>query len=111
MKTLIIRHVDTGDPPKFQAIFPEDGRGTDTVHIPSPIGFPVEGRPNSDLMRELRWYLEGFLDYPFPPEIEHAERIRGALRAWGASAFEALFGDRQGGDLFRDATSQGYEKL
>ena len=26
-----------------------------------PRGFPVDGRPNSNLMRELRWYLEDFV--------------------------------------------------
>ena len=106
-----IRHVESGDPPKFQAICPQDARSTETVAIPSPVGFPVEGRPNSDLMRELRWYLEGFLDYPFPPETEHAERVRDALRRWGVEAFNKLFGDRRGGEIFNDATREGYESL
>ena len=111
MNTLLIRHVESGDPPKFQAICPQDARSTETVAIPSPVGFPVEGRPNSDLMRELRWYLEAFLDYPFPPETEHAERVRDALRQWGEEAFNALFGDRRGGEIFNDATREGYESL
>ena len=111
MNTLLIRHVESGDPPKFQAICPQDARSTETVAIPSPVGFPVEGRPNSDLMRELRWYLEGFLDYPFPPETEHAERVRDALRRWGVEAFNKLFGDRRGGEIFNDATREGYESL
>ena len=107
MNTLLIRHVESGDPPKFQAICPQDARSTETVAIPSPVGFPVEGRPNSDLMRELRWYLEGFLDYPFSPETEHAERVRDALRGWGVDAFNKLFGDRRGGEIFNDATRGG----
>jgi len=111
MNTLLIRHVESGVPPKFQAICPQDARSTETVAIPTPVGFPVEGRPNSDLMRELRWYLEGFLDYPFPPETEHAERVRDALRRWGEQAFNKLFGDRRGGEIFNDATREGYESL
>lgn len=111
MNTLLIRHVESGDPPKFQAICPQDARSTETVAIPSPVGFPVEGRPNNDLMSELRWYLEGFLDYPFPPETEHAERVRDALRRWGVEAFNNLFGDRRGGEIFNDATRAGYESL
>ena len=111
MNTLLIRHVESGDPPRFQAICPQDARSTETVAIPSPVGFPVEGRPNSDLMRELRWYLEGFLDYPFPPETEHAERVQDALRRWGVEAFNKLFGDRRGGEIFNDATREGYESL
>ncbi|MGB0069175.1 MAG: CHAT domain-containing protein, partial [Isosphaeraceae bacterium] len=110
MNTLLIRHVESGDPPKFQAICPQDARSTETVAIPSPVGFPVEGRPN-DLMRELRWYLEEFLDYPFSPETEHAERVRDALRRWGVEAFNKLFGDRRGGEIFNDATRAGYESL
>ena len=84
-----------------------DGRSTDTVAIPSPVGFPVEGRPHSDLMRELRWYLETFLDYPFPPETEHAERVQDALAAWGKQAFDSLFGDRRGGALFGERHARG----
>src|SRR4051794_15720369 len=96
MSTLIIRQTKAGDPPEFQALCPQDGRCTETVAIRSPVGFPVEGRPHSDLMRELRWYLEEFLGYPYPPETEHAERVRGALKEWGTQAFQALFGNSQG---------------
>jgi tetratricopeptide (TPR) repeat protein len=49
-------------------------------------------------MRELRWYLEGFLDYPFPPETVHAEQVLDALKSWGRDAFNALFDRRDGGE-------------
>ena len=49
-------------------------------------------------MRELRWYLEQFLDYPFHPETDHADRVLDALRAWGTQAFNALFDRRDAGD-------------
>jgi tetratricopeptide (TPR) repeat protein len=111
MNTLLIRQVESGDPPKFQVICPQDSRSGETAAILSPVGFPVEGRPDSSLMRELRWYLEGFLDYPFPPDTEHAERVRDALRKWGTEAFNRLFGDRRGGEIFNDATREGYESL
>jgi hypothetical protein len=81
MKTLIVRHVDQSDPAQFQVVRLSDGKTVGPVVVPSPVGFPVVGRPNSDLMRELGWYLEGFLDYPFPPETDHAERLRDALKA------------------------------
>jgi hypothetical protein len=64
------------------------------VEISSPYQFGVEGLPNSDLMRELRWYLEHFLDYPFHPEIDHAERILNALKTWGVQVFNVLFDRR-----------------
>jgi hypothetical protein len=61
-----------------------DMKGTERVSPPSPHGFPVEGRPNSDLLRELQWYLETFLDYPFPPETDHAEPVlKGLTKAVG----------------------------
>ncbi len=44
-------------------------------------------------MRELRWYLEHFLDYPFPPETTHAEHVLDALKAWGAQAFNVRSDD------------------
>jgi len=58
----------------------------------------VEGHPNSPLMRELRWYLEQFLDYPFHPETDHADHVLDALRAWGTQAFNALFDRRDAGN-------------
>ena len=109
MGTLIIRHVNSGAAPEFQAT--DNKRFTKSVTILSPMDFPVEGRPNSGLMHELRWYLEGFLSYPFSPELEHAERVQAALRAWGEAAFSKLFGDIQGGEIFNEAKKGGYERL
>src|SRR5206468_1602677 len=79
--------------------------------VTSPVGFAVEGRPDADLMRELRWYLEAFLGYPFHPETEHAERVLAALRLWGEQAFGALFGDADGGALLADARRDGDDRL
>ncbi len=83
INTLIIRHIDGSDPAQFQVVRLSDGKSTGPVSVPSPIGFPVEGRANSHLMRELRWYLELFLDYPFPPYTDVAARVQDALRVWG----------------------------
>src|SRR5438105_3007516 len=102
MANLIVKHVPA-EAPTFSVLL-EDGTGSEPVQVPSPVGFPVEGRPNSDLLRELRWYLEDFLDYPFPPETDHADRILAALKSWGTQAFKALFGTLDGGRLFSTAT-------
>ena len=69
MSTLIIRHVPESDPLRFQVLEP-DGDPTPPVEVPAAAGYAVEGRPTSDLMAELRWYLEDFLEYPFHPETE-----------------------------------------
>ncbi len=111
MGSLLIRHVTSGETPQFQVVRLPDGKSIIPVPAPAPVGFPVEGRPNSDLMTELRWYLEFFLEYPFSPETEHAERVQSALRAWGEQAFTALFGDAKGGRMFADATKDGLDRL
>jgi hypothetical protein len=90
MAVLPIRHLPGSNPARFQVQRP-DGR-TWEAELPPPGKFPVENRPDSNLVRELGWYLETFLDYPFSPETEHADRVQAALRAWGKQAFDALFG-------------------
>jgi len=112
MNTLIIRHISGSEPASFYVSRQKDGKSTtEPAVIPSPVGFPVEKRPSTDLMNELRWYLEIFLDYPFPPLTDVADYVRDALRKWGEGAFDALFGDREGGRMFDNATGRGYEHL
>ena len=91
LQALAIEHVEGSAPEAFRLTSVLDGQSLSPVTIPSPYEFPVEGRPNSPLMRELRWYLEQFLDYPFHPETDHAAHVLDALRAWGTQAFNALF--------------------
>src|SRR5215831_13231033 len=92
---LVIQQVSEGL--EFQVTRSEPFKTSKAVRVPSPYEWSVEGRPNSNLMQELQWYLEAFLSYPFPPETEHAERILVALKSWGETAFEALFGSLSGG--------------
>jgi hypothetical protein len=96
---------------QFQVARTEPFKTSKPVEIPSPYKWPVEGRPNSNLMAELQWYLERFLGYPFPPETDHAERILAALRAWGENAFAALFGNLSGGALFQATNTADYRRL
>lgn len=110
MAVLAIRHVAENDPPRFQ-LQRIGGKETAAVEVLSPASFPVEGQATSGLVRELGWYLETFLDYPFTPWLERAERVRDALRAWGEQAFNALLGNGDGGALFAKATANGYEEL
>ena len=94
---LEIGHVEGASPAAFTLTRYPDGKSLAAVAVASPYEFPVEGQPNSHLMRELRWYLERFLDYPFPPEVVHAEHVLEALRGWGTGAFNALFDRRDAG--------------
>lgn len=96
---------------QFQVTRADPFRQSKPVEISSPYKWPVEGRPDSNLMAELQWYLERFLGYPFPPETDHAERILAALRAWGENAFAALFGNLSGGGLFHVTNTYDYRRL
>ncbi len=110
MNTLIIRHLEDSDPPKFEVVR-EDGKHSEAVTVVPPVGFPVEGRPKSDLMRELPWYLEDFLEYPFSPNTDRAQSILNSLDAWGQHAFGQLFGSGKGSIWYNDATKNGLGKL
>ena len=110
MNTLIIRHLEDSDPPKFEVVR-EDGKHSEAVTVAPPVGFPVEGRPESDLMRELPWYLEDFLEYPFSPNTDRVQHILDALDSWGRQAFGQLFGGGNGAIWYHDATKDEVGKL
>ena len=43
-------------------------------------------------LKDLRWYLEDYLDWPFNPIIrERGDKIEAKLDEWGAALFRALF--------------------
>src|SRR5262249_21010085 len=109
--TLVIQHQPAKPDTFMVSRIAPDYKASDPVKLPSPYSFKVEGRPDSDLMQELRWYLEDFLSYPFPPETDHADRVLRALKAWGERAFEALFSNLSGGALFHAATAEDYSQL
>ncbi|WP_169249057.1 tetratricopeptide repeat protein [Candidatus Competibacter phosphatis] len=111
MPALIIRHVEASDPPQFQVMRLKDGKTTTPAAIVSPAATPVKDLPNSNLSAELRWYLEEFLWYPFPPVTDRAEHVQDALRGWGEQAFTALFGAGSGRDFYHDAYRDGLENL
>jgi tetratricopeptide (TPR) repeat protein len=107
---LRINHLQNIEPAMFQLTRIADGKSMPPVLIPSPVKFPVEGRKDC-LLVELKWYLESFLDFPFSPATDHAERVLDALRTWGEQAFLALFGGREGGRWFDVAAAGGYSNL
>jgi len=112
MHTLIIRHLgSTGDQHRCQVQRLTDGKYAEEAVITAPEALQVDGRPDSNLSLDLRWYLEEFLDYPFPPRTEVAERVQASLKAWGEGAFEALFRSGRGRDFYHDAYHAGLENL
>jgi len=108
---LVIRHVEGSSPPQFEVHRLQEPKRAGPFTPPPAAGFPVESRPDSDLLHELRWYLEDFLTYPFPPETDHADRVLAALRDWGEQSFRALFDNRDSLRMFDAAVADGYENL
>jgi len=84
---LAIEHVEEASPRTFRLVRLLNGESSPPVTIPSPYEIAVEGLPSSNLMRELRWYLEQFLDYPFPPETDHGRTRPRSRQNLGHASF------------------------
>ena len=111
MSTRLIQH-EPADEPRFRLVRLRDGKATEPAAIQSPKGYPVPQRPGTDLVNELRWYLEEFLEYPFPPETDRADNVLKALKNWGREAFNALFDNRRGADFLNEAAPNAqYQQL
>ena len=110
MHRLIVRQVKGAE--RF-VVSHADGRSAeDEATVASPVGWAVvRAGSEGKLSGELRWYLESFLDYPFPPQTTRAEAVEASLEAWGAQAFTALFGAGTGRDFYSDAARSGLEQL
>jgi len=112
MSALIIRHLTSeGRKHRFQVQRLSDGKSADPVSLADPSTTSAPDRPQSGLSTELRWYLERFLEYPFPPETDRAERLQAVLNDWGQENFSALFGSGRGRDFYYDAERSGLEHL
>jgi hypothetical protein len=97
-EVLAIVHEEDSAPPKFVLSRLSSGKALSPVSILSPYEFGLGGQPFPNLRRDLRWYLEEFLDYPFHPETVRADQVLETLKAWGNQAFGALFVRRDGGE-------------
>jgi hypothetical protein len=94
--TLRIAHVPDSNPPRFRVLRASDLKEAEAVELTPPVEVSVEGREEG-LPRQLQWYLEEFLSYPFSPRTEQAERVLNALRGWGRDTFTLLFGSGRAG--------------
>ncbi len=79
--------------------------------IVPPNEFDVPGSAGEKLTGELRWLLEEFLDYPFHPRTDQANRAIAALQAWGEAAFKALFHSGDARDFYKDAVKPGLDQF
>jgi tetratricopeptide (TPR) repeat protein len=97
---LSITQVPDSEGLKFQAVNITTMQFGGAVRIPSPYEWPVSGAGIENLMVQLRWLLEVYLEHPFEPNITRAEKIEAALKTWGTVAFNALFDNRAAGTWF-----------
>lgn len=110
MNQLVIQHNVDGSfnvirfTPEFKSV-PSSGP------IVAPTEFPAGGTEGANLASELRWLLEKFLDWPFDPRTQQAERATVAMQAWGEAAFNALFDASKARDLYNAAISSGLASL
>ncbi len=109
--TLVLRHVSDSAPARFMVVRLSDGKSTEPLSVPSPVGYSVAGRPRSDLLTELKWYLEKYIEFPFAPQVEHAERVLDSLKRWGEAAFGELFSSGVGQSLYEAAERNGLDRL
>lgn len=112
MQRLVIRHrgAESGGGFEVQRV---DGRGAKTapaVPLDDPLSRALPDTA-ARLGEELVWYLESYLDYPYGPHQNRAERVQAALQCWGEETFTTLFGQGQARDDYRDATRHGHGEL
>ena len=113
LSKLTIRHEGGRSGPfRFcvERLGPDGLERTASVTIDDPLSQPL-GDTDLRLGPELAWYLESYLDYPFGPNGERAERLTQALRAWGEKCFAALFGEGRAQQFYRDAVREGHQFL
>jgi hypothetical protein len=91
MAGLIITHLPGVLTHRFEVVRQRDHRRAPAVEVISPYSFPVKDRPDDNFMSQLAWYLEHFLEYPFPPRTNQATNVEEALESWGREAFSVLF--------------------
>ena len=104
-----IHHTGTQDGSAiFEVIRSLDMKHTAAVPLPEPAIFPVEGHPVKNLLPELRWYLEDYLQEPFGVFPQLAESVAETMRAWGTAVFDALF-IGYARDWYQDAKRNNFE--
>ena len=112
MASLIITHLPGGASPTFQVIRQRGNiKCAPAVEVTSPYNFAVKDRPDDNLMSQLAWYLEDFLEYPFSPRTEQAANVKESLESWGRQAFSALFESGLARDWMTDAKRTGAFQL
>ena len=76
---------------------------TTPTELPNPATYPVIGYEKKQLLPELAWYLEQYLEMPAGADAQRADAITATLKAWGKEAFDRLFDNRVAGLWYENA--------
>ena len=111
MTELQICHVGNQDGiPLFSVVRSGDMKRTLPVPLPPPASFPVQGHGDKQLLPELRWYLEDYLQAPFGAYRQSAQAVAETLEAWGTAVFDRLFvGQAQ--NWYQSAKGQNFQNF
>jgi tetratricopeptide (TPR) repeat protein len=109
---LVVRHEAGSEGYRFvvQRVSGSSVKAAPGVVLSDPLPRQLEPTQYT-LGQELAWYLESYLDYPFGPNEQRAQRVTDALRCWGTEAFKVLFDTGQARDFYHDAVRNGHVEL
>ena len=72
---------------------------------------PFEHPFDTQVLAELRWYLEDYLRYPYGIEPEKAVNTEQKFQVWGQQLFDVVFSRTQEArEFFQEATREGLEQ-
>ena len=107
----IIKHIDSeqydqpnaklpAGKPKFIVTRASDNRNSESPIALTPPDEVIVGETRSNLVRELTWYFEDYLEIPLNTYKKRADMVVATLKQWGMDMFDALFGDRITGRMY-----------
>ena len=84
-------------------------RGNSVARATEPVNF---SHPfNTEVLAEIRWYLEEYLAFPYGIEPDKASALEQKLQGWGEALFNLIFcSNEKGRQFFQEATRDGLQQ-
>jgi hypothetical protein len=79
-----------------------------SVQIRDP--FADNEQAGKDLEKELEWYFEEYLSFPFTPKVR-AQHVAESIRSYGEALFTQIFANDGARDQYRQAMCKGLHTL
>jgi hypothetical protein len=80
-----------------------EGGGVPELVSRAPLAWPLD----ADALKDLRWYLEDYLQAPFGVWEERGPAVAGRLAGWGDLVFGSVFGSGPARDAYQRARDKG----